>query len=71
MNDFKWQEDNWTALELEEGIEVDVNFWIDDKSGRQYIAFYPTFTNHKGWKETNAITPIATYRVIKEEVSKR
>ena len=40
----------------------------DDKSGRQYIAFYPTFTNHEGWRETNATTPIAKYRVIEEEV---
>ena len=66
--DFKWQEDNWSDLELEEDITVDVNFWTDDKSGRQYIAFYPTFTNHEGWRETNATTPIAKYRVIEEEV---
>ena len=67
--DFKWQEDNWSDLELEEGITVDVNFWTDDKSGRQYIAFYPTFTNHKEWRETNATTPIVKYRVIEEEVN--
>ena len=66
--DFKWQEYNLTDLELEEGITVDVNFWTDEKSGRQYVAFYPTFTNHEGWRETNAITPIAKYRVIREEV---
>ena len=67
--EFKWQEDNWDDLELEEGITVDVNFWTDDKSGRQYIAFYPTFTNHKEWRETNATTPIVKYRVIEEEVN--
>ena len=47
---------------------VDVNFWTDDKSGRQYLAFYSTFTNHKGCKETNATKPIAKYRVIEEEL---
>ena len=67
-NNFYWQEDNWTDLELEDGEKVDVNFWTDDKSGRQYIAFYPTFTNHEGWRETNATTPIAKYRVIEENV---
>ena len=50
-NNFYWQEDNWTDLELEEGVRVDVNFWTDDKSGIQYIAFYPTFTNHEGWRD--------------------
>ena len=68
MSNFYWQEDNWTNLELEDGTEVDVNFWTDDKSGKQYIAFYPTFTNHKGWKETNATTPIAKYKVIEEKL---
>ena len=68
MSNFYWQEDNWTDLELEDGTEVDVNFCTDDKSGRQYIAFYHTFTNHKGWKETNATTPIAKYRVIEEKL---
>lgn len=68
MSNFYWQEDNWTDLELEDGTEVDVNFWTDDKSGKQYIAFYPTFTNHKGWKETNDTTPIAKYRVVEEKL---
>ena len=68
MSNFYWQEDNWTDLELEDGTKVDVNFCTDDKSGRQYITFYPTFTNHKGWKETNATTPIAKYRVIEEKL---
>ena len=68
MSNFYWQEDNWTDLELEDGTKVDVNFWTDDKSGIQYIAFYPNFTNHKGWRETNATTPIVKYRVIEEKL---
>ena len=43
MKDFKWQEDNWAYVELEEGVAVDVNFWTDDMSGKRYLTFYPTF----------------------------
>ena len=64
----KWQQDNWTELKTEDDQILDVNFWTDDITSKQYISFYPTFANHKGWKETNATKPIAKYRVIEEEL---
>jgi len=74
----KWQEDNWTELETEEGEIVDVNFWTDDKTGRQYISFYSTTWNEdsyhtadgeykEGFRETDTSKPLTTFRVILEE----
>ena len=42
MSKFKWQEDNWVDLHTEEGEILDANLWTCDRSGKQYISFYPT-----------------------------
>ena len=63
----KWQQDNWTELKTEDNQILDVNFWTDDITGKQYISFYPTFANHQEWLDTNATESLATYRVILEE----
>ena len=68
MSEFYWCEDNWNDIRMEDGEILDTNMWTCDTSGEQYISFYPTFTNDKGHRETKATKPIATYRVIKEEI---
>ena len=67
MNDFKWQEDNWAYVELEEGVAVDVNFWTDDMSGKRYLTFYPTFICRDCTVQTKP-KPIANFRVVREEL---
>ena len=75
-----WQEDNWTQFENETGEVVDANLWTCDKSGRQYITFYPTnvITQNwnspngeypKGFRETDISKPLATFKVILEETT--
>ena len=63
MKDFKWQEDNWAYVELEEGVAVDVNFWTDDMSGKRYLTFYPTFIGRDCTVQTKP-KPIANFRVV-------
>jgi len=58
-----WQDDNWTIFETEEGELVDANLWTCDVSGRQYISFYPTTKNQKGFLETDTSVSLATYEV--------
>lgn len=75
-----WQEDNWTQFENETGEVVDANLWTCDKSGRQYITFYPTTWNSEGYytpdgeyregfRETDTSKPLAKFKVILEEVT--
>ena len=66
MIKFDWFEDSWNDIETEDGEILDTNLWTCDTSEKQYISFYRTFTNDKGYRETKATKPIATYRVIKE-----
>ena len=65
MSKFKWQEDNWVDLHTEEGEILDANLWTCDRSGKQYISFYPTDSMH-GYVRTLDM-PITTYRVIEEK----
>ena len=58
-----WQQDTWADIETEEGELVDANFWTCDVSGRQYISFYPTTKNQKGFLETDTSVSLATYEV--------
>ena len=63
----KWQQDNWADIETEEGELVDANLWTCDVSGRQYISFYSTSRNNKGFLETDTSVALATFKVILEE----
>ena len=44
---------------------LDANLWTCDRSGKQYISFYPTDSMH-GYVRTLDM-PITTYRVIEEK----
>ena len=66
-----WQDDNWTNFETEEGEIVDANLWTCDVSGRQYISFYPTTKNQKGFLETDTSVSLATYEVNLKKVYAR
>ena len=62
-----WQQDTWADIENEEGELVNANLWTCDVSGRQYISFYSTSTNNKGFLETDTSVALATFKVVLEE----
>ena len=62
-----WQQDTWADIETEEGELVDANLWTCDLSGRQYISFYSTSRNNKGFLETDTSVALATFKVVLEE----
>tara|TARA_R100000234_G_C4952012_1_gene157758 strand:- start:466 stop:771 length:306 start_codon:yes stop_codon:yes gene_type:complete len=50
----KIQDDNWFEFETEDSKEkIDVNMFFDDYENIQRMAFYPTYTNEKGYRETD------------------
>jgi hypothetical protein len=51
MTGFKWQSDNWTSIDTEEGEVWDMNLYKDDITDECRLVFYPTFINDKGKRE--------------------
>jgi len=62
-----WQQDNWVDIETEEGEILDANLWTDESTGRQYITFYPTSINAKGFRDTCTSAGLSTYKVVLAE----
>ena len=68
MSEFKWQDDNWTSIDTEEGEVWDMNLFTDDITDEKYLCFYPTFINDKGLREVETSgTGAKMYRVIEEK----
>ena len=67
MTEFKWQNDNGTSIETEEGQVWDMNLYKDDTTGECKLVFYPTFINDKGLRESETSgVGSKVYKVIEE-----
>ena len=67
MTEFKWQSDNWTSIDTEEGEVWDMNLYKDDTTDECRLVFYPTFINDKGKREVDTTGYAKCYKVIEEE----
>ena len=68
MTEFKWQDDNWTSIETEEGQVWDMNLYRDDTTEECRLVFYPTFINDKGLRESETSgVGSKVYKVIEEK----
>ena len=63
MIEFYFPEDTWVDVTLDDGTVVDMNLWIDDRSGRQHVSFYPTQIDGEGFRTTDATKTLASFQV--------